>query len=198
MRSHVNKWLVWHYRFRQLCFGFLINISWITWKQTHKPIQWDKTQPTNIEGHYSTFSPTKNLLTITLIWQKTVNIRAESKTPARPVPNKCPVAQKYISDLFGMPCRMSMEEQTTFWKTCNACMKWKFSKQDNQRNSVVEKCRSSYTEDQPTQVSLKCECVCRRAHAWKLHRKKSKTNLTHFFFFFFALYCTFSMIFQSI
>lgn len=87
---------------------------------------------TNIKGHYSSFSPTKNLLTITFIWQKSVNIRAEIETSARPLPIKCPVAQKYISDLFGMPCRMSMEEQMTFWKTCNACMKWKFSKQNKE------------------------------------------------------------------
>lgn len=184
MRSNVNKWLVWRYRFRQLCFGFFINISWITWKQTHKPIQWVKIQ-LSIEGHCSSFSPIKNLFSITFIWEKTVN-RAEIGTSARLLSIKSPVAQKYISDLFGMPCTMSMEEGMTLWKTCKACMKWKISKRNNQRNSVAKKCQPSSKEGQPTRVSLKCDSVCRRANTRKWQRKESKTNLTHFFF----LLCT--------
>lgn len=172
MRSNINEWLVWHYRFRQLYFGFLINISWITWKQTQTHPVGENT--TNIEGHCSSFSPTKNLFPITFIWQKTVNIRAEIETSARPLPIKCPVAQKYISDLFGMPCRMLMEERMTFWKTCNACMKWKVSKQDNQRNSVAEKCQSSSKEGQPTQVSLKRESVPADEHRRENYKEKNQ------------------------
>lgn len=53
-------------------------------------------------------------------------------------------------------------------------MKWKVSKQDNQRNSVAEKCQSLSKEGQPTQVSLKRESVPADEHTRENYKEKNQ------------------------
>lgn len=172
MTSNVNEWLVWHYRYRQLCFGFLKNISWTTWRERHtNPSSGSKYTKLSIQNSAACSVQSKTCQQSWTYDRKQLISELRSQHLQGRSPFKRPVAQKYIYGLLGCPAECERKNKGHSGKPVMHAWNKNF-KTNNQRNAVAEKCQSPSNEGQSAQVSLN-KCPPTSTHV-KITKKRIK------------------------